>query len=131
MNVRKLTPRTEDGSINVVVEIPAGSRNKYEYDEEYGIIVLDRPLYTAVRYPTDYGFVPGTKAEDGDPLDVLIMVEEPTFPGCLVRVRLLGLLIMEDGESTDTKLLAEGTDVRTHGWKGAAEASQALEAAIP
>ena len=71
----------------VFVEIPAGSRNKYEYDEELGGIVLDRRLFTAMAYPADYGFVEGTLAEDGDPLDALVLVSDPTFPGCRIRVR--------------------------------------------
>jgi inorganic pyrophosphatase len=102
----KIPARDADG-INVLVEIPAGSRNKYEYDNRLGRIRLSRTLYTAVRYPIDYGFVPGTRAPDGDPLDVLVMVEEPTFPGCILSVRLIGLLVMEDdGGVADTKLLA-------------------------
>ena len=71
----------------VFVEIPAGSRNKYEWDEELGGIVLDRRLFTSMSYPADYGFVEGTLAEDGDPLDALVLVGEPTFPGCRIRVR--------------------------------------------
>src|SRR5438093_2560283 len=76
----------------VVVEIPRGSRNKYEYDEALGRLRLDRTLHSSVHYPTDYGFVPGTLAGDGDHLDALIVVEEPTFPGCVVPVRVVGLL---------------------------------------
>jgi len=71
----------------VFVEIPAGSRNKYEWDEELGGIVLDRRLFTAMTYPADYGYVEGTLAEDGDPLDALVLVSDPTFPGCRIRVR--------------------------------------------
>ena len=70
----------------VFVEIPGGSRNKYEYDEDLGGVVLDRRLFTSMSYPADYGFVEGTLAEDGDPLDALVLVADPTFPGCRVRV---------------------------------------------
>lgn len=93
-------------SLTVMVEIPRGSRNKYEMDHERGTIRLDRVLYSSVHYPTDYGFVPGTVAADGDPLDILVIVEEPTFPGCHVRVRLIGVLVMHDEAGTDEKLLA-------------------------
>ncbi len=106
MSIKALKPRTKDGTVQVVVEIPCGSRNKYEYDPTLDVIALDRPLYSAVHYPTDYGFVPGTKASDGDPIDALVMVEEPTFPGCLIRVRLIGVLMIEDGDTVEPKLLA-------------------------
>ncbi len=92
--------------VEVIIEIPRGSRNKYEMDHHDGTIHLDRVLYSSVHYPTDYGFVPHTMAADGDPLDVLVIVEEPTFPGCHVRVRLIGALIMHDEAGTDEKLLA-------------------------
>jgi inorganic pyrophosphatase len=71
----------------VFVEIPAGSRNKYEYDQALGGIVLDRRLFTAMAYPSDYGYIDGTVGEDGDPLDTLVLVADPTFPGCRIRVR--------------------------------------------
>jgi inorganic pyrophosphatase len=90
--------------IQVVVEIPKGTRNKYEADEE-GRIWLDRMLFTATRYPEDYGYVPHTLAEDGDPLDVLLLLEEPTFPGCRVHARPVGVFSMRDEEGTDAKLL--------------------------
>jgi len=92
--------------INVVVEIPQGSRNKYEYDKKLDIFRLDRSLHSAIYYPGDYGFAPQTLAEDGDPLDVLIMVVQPTFPGCLVVARPIGLLKMFDGGQPDDKILA-------------------------
>ncbi len=72
--------------LDVVIEIPKGSRNKYEYDEVLGQIRLDRVLYSSVHYPTDYGFIPNKRAEDGDQLDVMVVVEEPTFPGCVLTV---------------------------------------------
>ena len=95
--------------IEVVIEIPRGSRNKYEMDEETGIIRLDRILYASVHYPTDYGFVPGTRAEDGDHLDVLLIVNEPTFPGCHVQARPVGVLCMRDQKCMDHKILAVPT----------------------
>lgn len=96
----------EDGWIEVVVEIPRGSRNKYEFDHERGIFRLDRVLYSSVHYPTDYGFVPGTLSLDGDPLDALVVVDEPTFPGCHMRARPIGTLIMFDEKGEDEKILA-------------------------
>jgi inorganic pyrophosphatase len=92
-------------TVEAVVEIPRGSRNKYEFDPATGAMRLDRVLFAAVHYPGDYGFIPGTRCADGDPLDVLILVEEPTFPGCRVRVRPVGVLLMEDERGTDEKLL--------------------------
>ena len=90
----------------VFVEIPSGSRNKYEWDEELRGIVLDRRLFTAMAYPADYGFVEGTLAEDGDPLDALVLVSDPTFPGCRIRVRPIGVFHMTDEKGPDEKLLA-------------------------
>jgi len=92
-------------AVDAVVEIPRGSRNKYELDPATGVIRLDRVLFSSVHYPGDYGFIPGTRAKDGDPLDVLILVEEPTFPGCRVRVRPIGVLRMQDEHGSDEKLL--------------------------
>jgi inorganic pyrophosphatase len=92
--------------INVVVEIPHGSRNKYEYDKGLNVFRLDRALHSPIYYPGDYGFVPQTLAEDGDPLDVLILVVQPTFPGCLVVARPIGILKMIDDGLPDDKVLA-------------------------
>lgn len=92
--------------INVIVEIPEKSRNKYEYDKSLDIFRLDRALHSAIYYPGDYGFAPQTLALDGDPLDVLVLVIEPTFPGCLVMARPIGLLEMTDGGEEDDKVLA-------------------------
>jgi inorganic pyrophosphatase len=89
----------------MVVEIPKGSRNKYEIDHHTGEIFLDRMLFTATRYPADYGFIPDTLAEDGDPLDALALVSEPTFPGCRVRIRPVGLFLMEDQGKPDHKVI--------------------------
>ena len=91
--------------IEAVVEIPKGSRNKYEFDVATGLIRLDRVLFSSVHYPTDYGFIPGTRGADGDMLDILIIVEEPTFPGCRVKVRPIGFLRMVDEKGTDEKIL--------------------------
>jgi inorganic pyrophosphatase len=87
--------------LNCVVEIPKGSRNKYEYDKDLGAIKLDRFMSASVVYPTDYGFVPNTLAPDGDPLDVLVCVSEPTFPGCVVPSRVIGLFLMADEKGED------------------------------
>lgn len=95
-----------DQTIEVVVEIPRGSRNKYEIDEASGALRLDRVLFSSVHYPTDYGFIPGTHAPDGDHLDVLVVVEEPTFPGCRLTARPIGLLKMHDEKGEDYKVLA-------------------------
>jgi inorganic pyrophosphatase len=89
----------------VFVEIPMGSRNKYEYDEELGGVVLDRRLFASMSYPADYGFVEGTLGEDGDPLDALVLVSEPTFPGCRIRVRAVGVFHMSDEKGADEKVL--------------------------
>jgi inorganic pyrophosphatase len=91
--------------IDVVIEIPTGSRNKYEYDHESHVIRLDRRLFTATTYPADYGFVPDTLSKDGDPLDALVLVADPTFPGCVVRVRILGVFLMRDEAGLDAKLV--------------------------
>ncbi len=97
---------TAPEEINVVVEIPHGSRNKYEYDKDLNIFRLDRALHSPIYYPGDYGFMPQTLAEDGDPLDVLILVVQPTFPGCLVVARPIGILKMIDDGLPDDKILA-------------------------
>jgi inorganic pyrophosphatase len=89
----------------VFVEVPSGSRNKYELDHELGEIVLDRRLFTSMAYPADYGFIEGTLGEDGDPLDALVLVGEPTFPGCRIRVRVVGIFNMADEKGPDDKVL--------------------------
>ncbi len=91
--------------INVIIEIPKGHHNKYEFDEEKGVFKLDRALHSSLHYPTDYGFVPKTKADDGDPLDVIVVGGDPTFPGCLVEIRTIGLLKMFDDGKKDFKIL--------------------------
>lgn len=92
--------------VDALVEIPKGSRNKYELDEASGRLRLDRVLYSPLHYPADYGFIPGTVAEDGDHLDVLIVTYDATFPGCVVPVRPIGVLDMTDEKGRDQKILA-------------------------
>ena len=89
----------------VFVEVPMGSRNKYELDAELGSVVLDRRLFTSMAYPADYGFVEGTLGEDGDPLDALVLVGEPTFPGCRIRARVVGVFHMTDEKGPDEKII--------------------------
>jgi inorganic pyrophosphatase len=89
----------------VFVEVPSGSRNKYELDEELGAVVLDRRLFTSMAYPADYGFIEGTRGEDGDPLDALVLVGEPTFPGCRIRSRVVGVFHMSDEKGPDEKII--------------------------
>lgn len=91
---------------DVVVEIPRGQRNKYEYDHETGRISLDRTLFTSMVYPADYGFIEGSLGEDGDPLDALVLLDEPTFPGCLVRCRAIALFEMTDERGPDSKVVS-------------------------
>ena len=91
--------------ITVFVEIPKGSRNKYEWDEDLQAIKLDRFLFSSVVYPTDYGFIPNTHAEDGDPLDAMVCVSEPTFPGCVIPVKVIALFRMRDDKGIDDKVL--------------------------
>ena len=96
--------------IYAVIETPKGEENKYEYDVGKRAIVLDRVLYSAMHYPGDYGFIPRTLDEDGDPLDVLVLVSSPTFPGCIMSVRPVGLLRMLDEGKEDDKILAVPDD---------------------
>ena len=90
----------------MIVEIPQHSANKYEYDGELGVFRLDRALYSPLHYPGDYGFIPGTLADDNDPLDVLVLVQQPSFPGVLIEVRPVGILNMVDNDERDQKVLA-------------------------
>ena len=91
--------------VRVIVEIPKGSRNKYELDPDTGDITLDRMLFTSMQYPADYGFIDGTLGGDGDALDALVFVGEPTFPGCVIRARPVGLFRMRDEKGDDEKIL--------------------------
>ncbi len=104
-----ISPGTED-ELNVVIEIPARSQNKYEYDKKNNIIILDRVLYSPVHYPGDYGFVPQTHCEDGDPLDAIILVTEPSFPGVMIKARPVAMLNMIDSGERDEKLLCVPVD---------------------
>ncbi|HEY2909774.1 MAG TPA: inorganic diphosphatase, partial [Gemmataceae bacterium] len=91
---------------NMIVEIPKGRRTKFEVDKATGLIKMDRYLYSSTMYPGDYGFIPQTLAEDGDPSDILVMVNEPTFSGCLIEARIVGIFKMRDKGQNDYKLLA-------------------------
>jgi inorganic pyrophosphatase len=91
--------------VDVLIEIPMGQRNKYEMDHATGRIRLDRMLFTSTRYPADYGFIEDTLADDGDPLDVLVLLDEPTFPGCLINCRVIGMFRMRDEKGADDKVL--------------------------
>ncbi|MDQ6705839.1 MAG: inorganic diphosphatase, partial [Acidobacteriota bacterium] len=93
----------------MIVEIPQNSANKYEYDGKLGLFRLDRALYSPMHYPGDYGFIPGTLADDRDPMDVLVLTQQPTFTGCLIEVRPVGILNMMDNEERDQKILAVPT----------------------
>ncbi len=90
---------------DVLIEIPAGSRNKYEVDHLTGRIRLDRMLFTSTRYPHDYGYIEGTLGQDGDPLDAMVLLDEPTFPGCLIKCRAIGMFRMTDEAGGDDKVL--------------------------
>lgn len=95
--------------VRMIVEIPKNSSNKFEYDGKYGVFRLDRTLYSSVHYPGDYGFIPGTLAEDNDPLDILTLVTEPSITGCMIMARPVGILNMIDGTERDQKILAVPT----------------------
>ncbi len=96
--------------VNVIVEIPKGSQNKYEYDKKRGVIKLDRVLFSPFFYPGEYGIIPQTFAEDGDPMDALVMVTNPTYPGVLIEARPIGMLKMKDGGEMDNKILCVAND---------------------
>lgn len=95
----------KDKAVTVVVEIPKGCRNKYEYDPVAKVIRFDRMLFSAVHYPSDYGFIPDTLAGDGDALDALVLVWEPTFPGCHIEAKAVGVFKMRDEKGPDEKIL--------------------------
>lgn len=92
--------------VYAVIEVPKGSRNKYEYSKTAGVIKLDRVLYSPLHYPGDYGFIPRSFYEDGDPLDILVMMNEPSFPGCVIEARPIGMLRLIDKGQPDDKILA-------------------------
>jgi len=97
-------------AMDVVIEVPRGSRNKYEFDHDRRVLRLDRRLFSATVYPADYGFIPDTLAEDGDPLDALVLLEEPVFPGCWVSARPIGIFWMEDEKGPDAKIICVPLD---------------------
>jgi inorganic pyrophosphatase len=94
--------------VYAVVEVPLGEVNKYEYDPKLGVFRLDRPLYSSVHYPGEYGFVPSTLSTDGDPLDILVLTSQPSFSGCVIEARVLGVLDLIDQGVSDAKVLAVG-----------------------
>ncbi len=104
--LNKISPTTKDGNINVIIEIQKGSKNKYELDKETGLIMLDRVMHTGQDYPFDYGFVPNTLCEDGDPLDVVLYTTYPLMPGIMLEARPVGVIKMIDGGEADDKILA-------------------------
>lgn len=107
MDIYDLSPGDDSPEVvNVVVEIPKGTRNKIEYDPADGVFRLDRVLHSPVHYPGDYGFIPGTLAEDGDALDIIVLVTDPTFTGCVLEARPVGALVMRDEKGRDEKILA-------------------------
>jgi len=95
--------------VDAFIEIPTGSQNKYEFDKEKNAFVLDRVLFSPMHYPTEYGYLEGTLALDGDPLDILVLTTYPTFPGCVIESRVIGVLVMSDDKGQDEKLLAVPT----------------------
>ena len=113
-----LDPFSEDGNLNVIIETPQGSRNKFKYDGELGIFTLGGVLPMGADFPFDFGFVPATLGEDGDPVDVLLLMDEPAFPGCLVPSRLIGVIEAEQTEKGKTerndRLIAVAANSRNH-----------------
>ncbi len=106
----KNVPFGSADKFNVIIEIAQGSQDKYEYDEELDVIKLDRVLYSAQRFPANYGFIPETRADDGDHTDVLLFSTNPIFPGAVVEARAIGFMNMEDGGEIDNKILAVPTE---------------------
>lgn len=105
MDLARIPAQPKPGLLNVLIEIPAGSKNKYEFDKDMNAFALDRVLYASVVYPFDYGFIPNTLADDGDPLDGLVIMDQPTFPGCVIAARPVGMMEMIDGGDRDEKIL--------------------------
>jgi inorganic pyrophosphatase len=109
----RLRPCPSPGSIHVVVETPRGSRNKYKYDEKLGLFRLNRVLFAGASFPYDFGYVPATLGGDGDPLDVLLLMDEPAFPGCVVRARPIGVLKANKEGKPNDRIIAVSTDAKT------------------
>ncbi|MGJ3252780.1 MAG: inorganic diphosphatase [Elainellaceae cyanobacterium] len=105
MDLSRIPAQPKPGIVNVLIEIPAGSKNKYEFDKDMQAFAVDRVLYSSVQYPYDYGFIPNTLADDGDPLDGMVLMDQPTFPGCVIASRPIGLLEMIDKGDRDEKIL--------------------------
>ncbi|MGB7414185.1 MAG: inorganic diphosphatase [Thermosynechococcaceae cyanobacterium] len=105
MDLSLIPAQPKPGIVNVLIEIPAGSKNKYEFDKDMQAMALDRVLFASVQYPYDYGFIPNTLADDGDPLDGMVLMDQPTFPGCVIAARPIGMLEMIDGGDRDEKVL--------------------------
>lgn len=105
MDLSRIPAQPKAGIINVLIEIPGGCKNKYEFDKDMNAFILDRVLFSSVKYPYDYGFVPNTLADDGDPLDGMVMMDEPTFAGCVIASRPICMLEMIDGGDRDEKIL--------------------------
>jgi inorganic pyrophosphatase len=99
----QLKPRDDDDTIQVIIETPKGSRNKYAFDPDQRVFELTKVLPAGMVFPYDFGFIPSTKAEDGDPVDVLVLMDEPAFPGCLLKCRLIGIIEGEEGAKKDTE----------------------------
>jgi len=105
MDISKINPGENPDKVNVVIEVPKGSNVKYELDKESGAIEVDRLMYSAMYYPSNYGFVPNTLSDDGDPADVLVVCDPALVPGCVIKTKLIGVLIMEDESGIDEKLI--------------------------
>jgi inorganic pyrophosphatase len=115
-------------TVNVIVEIPAGSQNKYEFDHDTNTIKLDRHLIVSMGYPAEYGFIPDTLGGDGDPLDALVLTAYPTFPGCLIETKVLGMCIMTDEKGEDAKLIC--VPEYDPAWKGASDIADVPQATL-
>jgi inorganic pyrophosphatase len=105
-----------DEPLTVFVEVPKGGRNKYEYNEESGKLEFDRRLFAAVSFPTDYGFIPETRAESGDPLDALVCIDDPTFPGCIIPAKPIAIFMMSDEDGPDHKVVC--VPLNDPAWEG-------------
>jgi inorganic pyrophosphatase len=105
VDLARIPAQPKPGIINVLIEIAAGSKNKYEFDKDLNAFALDRVLFSSVQYPCDYGFIPNTLGDDGDPLDAMVIMDQPTFPGCVIAARPIGMLEMIDGGDRDEKIL--------------------------
>jgi inorganic pyrophosphatase len=106
MDISKINPGENPSKVNVIIEVPLNSSVKYEVDKDSGIVEVDRMMYSAMSYPANYGFVPNTLSDDGDPADVLVITDAILAPGCLIKSKLIGVLIMEDESGVDEKLIA-------------------------